>query len=108
MRPQSGLPAIGSDTAEPLFLGLPLKALAELWSSGSSRKIDGRLHERILRRLDRPDAATTVKEIDVPGFDFHPLHGKPQRYSVHVNRTWGLTFEFAGGDALRVDLEHYH
>jgi len=84
------------------------KALAELWSSGSSRKINSRLHERIVRRLDRLDAATSVKQMDVPGFDFHPLHGKPQRYSVHVNGPWCLTFEFEGGDALRVDLEQYH
>lgn len=75
---------------------------------GSSRKIDGRLYERILRRLDRLDAATTVKEMDVPGFDLHPLHGQPQRYSVHVNGPWCLRFECAGGDALRVDLEQYH
>lgn len=84
------------------------KALAELWSSGSSRKIDGRLHERILRRLDRLDSATSVKQMDMPGFDFHPLRGKPQRYSVHVNGPWCLTFEFEGVDALRVDLEQYH
>ncbi|MHB1530501.1 MAG: type II toxin-antitoxin system RelE/ParE family toxin [Acidiferrobacteraceae bacterium] len=84
------------------------KALAELWSTGSTRKIDRRLHERILRRLDRSDAATMVEEMDVPGFDFHPLHGRPQRYSVHVNGPWCLTFEFTGGDALRMDLEQYH
>ena len=84
------------------------KALAALWSTGSTRKIDHRLHERILRRLDQLDAATTVKEMDVPGFDFHPLHGRPQRYSVHINGPWCLTFEFAEGDALRVDLEQYH
>ena len=64
--------------------------------------------ERILRRLDRLDAAATAKEMDVPGFDFHSLHGKPQRYSVHVNGPWCITFEFNGGDALRVDLEQYH
>ena len=84
------------------------KALAELWSTGSTRKIDRRLHERILRRLDRLDAATMVKEMGVPGFDFHPVHGRLQRYSVHVNGPWCLTFEFTGGDALRVDLEQYH
>ena len=83
------------------------KALADLWSTGSSRKIDGRLHERILRRLDRLDAAATVQEMGVPGFDFPPLHGKPQRYSVHVNGPWCLTFEFDSGDELRVDLEQY-
>jgi proteic killer suppression protein len=46
--------------------------------------------------------------MDAPGFDFHPLHGKPQRYSVHVNGPWCLPFEFEGRDALRVDLEQYH
>jgi len=84
------------------------KALAELWSSGASRKIDSKLHERILRRLDRLDAATSVKQMDVPGFDFHPLHGKPQRYSVHVSGPWCLTFAFERGDAIRIDLEQYH
>ena len=84
------------------------KARAELWSSGSSRKIDSRLHERILRRLDRLDAATSVQQMDVPGFDYHSLHGKPRRYSVHVNGPWCLTFEFERGDALRVDLRQYH
>ena len=83
------------------------KALAELRSTGSTRKIDRKLHERTLRRLDRLDAATMAKEMDVPGFDFHPLHGRPQRYSVHVNGPRCLTFEFTGGDALRVDLEQY-
>ena len=84
------------------------KALAGLWWSGSSRKIDSRLHERILRRLDRLDASTSVQQMDVPGFDYHSLHGKPRRYSVHVNGPWYLTFEFERGDALRVDLEQYH
>ena len=84
------------------------KALAGLWSSGSSRKIDSRLHERILRRLDRLDAAASVQQMDVPGFDYHSLHGKPRRYSVHVNGPWYLTFEFERGDALRVDLRQYH
>ena len=44
----------------------------------------------------------------VPGFDFHPLKGKPQRYSIHVNGPWCLTFEFEGGDCLRTDFEQYH
>lgn len=84
------------------------KALVAPWSSRSSRKIDGRLCERILRRLDRLDAATAVEQMDVPGFDFQPLRGKPRRHSVYVNGPWCLTFEFEGGDALRADLEQYH
>ncbi|TMJ77246.1 MAG: hypothetical protein E6G91_02865 [Alphaproteobacteria bacterium] len=47
--------------------------------------------------------------MDIPGFDFHALHGhRPTRYTVHVNGPWCITFEFKDGDALRVDLEQYH
>jgi toxin HigB-1 len=84
-------------------------ALADLWSNGRSSKIDKRLHGRILLRLDRLDVASTVAEMNVPGFDFHPLRGfTPTRYTVHVNGPWCITFEFADGDATRVDLEQYH
>ena len=85
------------------------KSLAELWSSGSTSKIDRRLHERILLRLDRLDACTTASEMNLPGFDFHALKGfLPTRYTVHVNGPWCLTFEFTDSDASRVDLEQYH
>jgi hypothetical protein len=47
------------------------------------------MHERILRRLDRLDAAAMLQEMNIPGFDFHALRGfKPTRYSVHVNGPW--------------------
>lgn len=83
------------------------KALAELWSDGRS-KIDKKMHERIFRRLDRLEEAVVAEEMNVPGFDFHPLQGKPKRYSVHVNGPWCITFEFIDGDAYRVDFEQYH
>ncbi len=49
------------------------------------------------------------KDMDLPGFDFHPLKGfKPTRYTVHVNGPWCITFEFEKGDAYRLDLEQDH
>lgn len=85
------------------------KALADLWEKGRTAKIDRRMHERILRRLDRLDVAATPEEMNLPGFDFHPLRGfKPTRYSVHVNGPWCITFAFDYGDAVRVDFEQYH
>lgn len=85
------------------------KALAELWSKGRSPKLDKRLAARILRRLDRLDAAVVAEEMNLPGFDFHALRGrKPMRYTIHVNGPWCITFEFEGGNAHRVDLEQYH
>jgi proteic killer suppression protein len=85
------------------------KALAELWGTGRTAKIDAKMQPRILRRLDRLDVATMPGEMNVPGFDFHPLRGfKPTRYSVHVNGPWCITFEFEDGDACRIDFEQYH
>jgi toxin HigB-1 len=85
------------------------KPLAELWEKGRTSKIDAKMHERVVRRLDRLDAAATPQEMNIPGFDFHALRGfKPTRYSVHVNGPWCITFEFEDGDACRIDFEQYH
>ena len=85
------------------------KALADLWEKGRSAKIDSRMYHRILVRLDRLDVSIKPDEMNLPGFDFHPLRGfKPARYSVHVNGPWCITFEFDDGDVFRVDFEQYH
>ncbi|HYH47675.1 MAG TPA: type II toxin-antitoxin system RelE/ParE family toxin [Thermoanaerobaculia bacterium] len=84
------------------------KGLKELFEMGSSRKVKEDLQSRALRRLDALNQAEDLSELNVPGFDFHPLRGKPQRYSLHVNGPWCITFEWEQGQALRVDLEQYH
>lgn len=85
------------------------KPLADLWHTGKSVKIDVRMHNRILIRLDRLNTATRLQELILPGFDFHALKGfNPTRYTVHVNGPWCITFEFKDGDAYRLDFEQYH
>jgi proteic killer suppression protein len=85
------------------------KALADLFQTGKSRKIDAKMHKRLLVRLDRLDAAERPEDMNLPGFDFHALNGfDPTRYSVHVNGPWCITFEFDGTDATRVYFEQYH
>jgi len=85
------------------------KGLAELWSAGLTAKVDARFHARILIRLEVLDQAKRPADMDVPGYDFHPLRGfKPPRYTVHVNGPWCITFEFEGEDATAVDFEQYH
>lgn len=83
------------------------KELAALWETGTS-KIDKRFYGRITERLDALDAATRPEDMNVPGYNYHPLQGKPIRYTVHVNGPWCITFEFSEGDAYRVDFEQYH
>ncbi|MDO8359431.1 MAG: type II toxin-antitoxin system RelE/ParE family toxin [Devosia sp.] len=85
------------------------KGLSELWSKGTTAKVDSKLHRRILVRLDALDASEHPDDMNVPGFDFHPLRGhSPVRYTVHVNGPWCITFELNGKDANQVDLEQYH
>ena len=84
------------------------KGLAELFEKGSSRKLRQDLQSRSLRRLEVLDQAESLTELNIPGFNFHGLQGIPNRYSIHVNGPWSITFEWEDGDALRVDLEQYH
>ena len=84
------------------------KGLAELFERGRSRKVKPDLRDRCVRRLDALDQAESLQELNLPGFDFHPLRGKPQRYSIHVNGPWCITFEWKEGNATSVDLEQYH
>ncbi len=66
------------------------------------------MQSRCLRRLEALDQAESLFDMNVPGFNFHRLQGVPKRYSVHVNDTWSITFEWAEDEALRVNLEQYH
>ena len=83
------------------------RALNALWHRGDASKIRPDLVERIKRRLSALDSAGRPADMDVPGFDFHRLRGKPVRWSVHINGPWCITFEWEGDDAVRVDLEQY-
>ncbi len=84
------------------------KGLQELFEKGKSAKVQASLVDRIVRRLDAIDIAKTPEALNLPGFDFHPLQGKPKRYSVHVNGPWCITFEWNGENALKINLENYH
>ena len=84
------------------------RGLKELFETGRSRRVRADLQRRAIRRLDTLDSASELVALNIPGFDFHRLRGKPTRYSVHVNGPFCLTFEWEDGDAVRVDLEQYH
>jgi proteic killer suppression protein len=84
------------------------KALRALWETGKSAKLRPDFVERVRARLAILNGAKTLDAFRLPGLDFHALHGKPWRYTVHVNGLWCITFEWRGSDALRVDLEQYH
>jgi proteic killer suppression protein len=84
------------------------RGLKELFETGKSARVRNDLQRRAIVRLDALDAARTLDSLRQPGFDFHALHGNPQRYSIHINGPWCITFEWEGSEAMRVDLEQYH
>jgi proteic killer suppression protein len=84
------------------------KELSQLFELGRSRKVRADLQARCTRRLDVLDQAESLSELNLPGFDSHSLRRKPQRYSIHVNGPWCITFEWKDGQAFRLELEQYH
>jgi proteic killer suppression protein len=59
-------------------------------------------------RLSRLNAARNPEEVNLPGFNFHKLRGKPERYAVAVSGPWRITFAWDGDDVVLVDYEQYH
>lgn len=69
-----------------MIISFKNKDLETLYETGKSRRIDSKLHARILRRLDALDSATKPEDMNLPGFNFHGLSGfSPKRYTVHIN-----------------------
>jgi len=84
------------------------KGLKTLFMAGHSSKVRQDLQKRILRRLDTMDSAGELEDLNIPGFNFHGLEGKPKRYSIHINGPFCLTFEWEDDNIYRIDIENYH
>ncbi len=85
------------------------KGLKRFFESGNKSGIQAAHANRIGRILDRLNSATEAKDMNAPGYDFHPLKGKLAGfYSVHVNGNWTVIFQFENGEASNVDLVDYH
>ncbi|MBI5121602.1 MAG: type II toxin-antitoxin system RelE/ParE family toxin [Rhodospirillales bacterium] len=84
------------------------KGLARLFLDNDPSRVRADLVQRCHTRLRSLHAAQRPEDLNVPGYNFHGLQGKPKRYTIHVNGPWCITFEWEDGYALRVDLEQYH
>ena len=85
------------------------KGLEAFFISGTKKGIIPEHSGKLARILDRLDASTAVKDMDLPGFKLHRLMGKEKNiWSVWVNGNWRITFLFQNGDAFIVDYRDYH
>ena len=85
------------------------KALRRFSEEGDSSKLSVTNVDRLTVMLQRLDGAVEPGDMSLPGWRFHPLKGKMKgRFAVDVSGNWRLTFGWAEGDAVDVDLEDYH
>ena len=85
------------------------KGLARFFETGSKAGVQAQHAERLRLILGRLSAATTPRDMALPGLDLHPLKGdRKGTWAVSVSGNWRVTFKFVGKDADSVDYEDYH
>ena len=85
------------------------KGLRRFYESGSAAGIQPKRAKRLRMVLAALDTAQAIGDMEVPGFNLHPLKGQGKgRWSVRVSGNWRVTFEFRDGHAYVLDYEDYH
>jgi proteic killer suppression protein len=84
------------------------KGLEELYFSGKTRRVGADQIAKCARILQLLDLAMRPEDMNIAGFRFHGLQGKPKRWSVRVTGNYRITFAWLGENALEVDFEDYH
>jgi len=85
------------------------KGLARFFKAGSTAGIQAAHAKRLRLILGRLHAATSPKDMDLPGLRLHELTGnRSGTWSVSVSGNWRVTFVFVAEDAEGVNYEDYH
>jgi proteic killer suppression protein len=85
------------------------KGLKRLHEDDDARGVIGEQTEKLRDILARLDAASTIADLDLPGFRLHSLKGQLRGFwAIVVRANWRVTFRFAEGDAWDVDYVDYH
>lgn len=82
------------------------KGLQAFFETGSRAGIQPHHAARLKRQLSRLDLAKSADDMNVPGWNLHPL--STGHWSVWVNGNWRMTFAFEGTNAVLVDYQDYH
>jgi len=85
------------------------RGLQRYFETGKPKDIPSEMKRRILIRLNVLDRAKELRDLNLPGFDFHSLRGdRKGEFAVKVSGNYRLTFRFESGDVLDLNLEDYH
>ncbi len=85
------------------------KGLERFYNTGSKAGIQPRHANKLRRILTRLEVAACPDDMDLPGFQLHPLIGNRRgTWAVTVQANWRVTFRFIGEDVENVHYEDYH
>jgi len=85
------------------------KGLKRLYESGNASGVKADHVNRLRMLLAALDTAQQISDMNIPGFNLHPLKGRlKNRWSISVSGNWRVTFEFREGNAYILDYEDYH
>jgi proteic killer suppression protein len=85
------------------------RGLQRFYERDDPRGVTNEHVEKLRDILARLDAASSVRDMDLPGFRLHRLKGNWAEYwAVTVRANWRVTFRFEHGEAYDVDYIDYH
>lgn len=85
------------------------KGLARFFKSGNTAGIQAAHAKRLRLILGRLNAASSARDMDLPGLRLHQLTGnRSGTWSVTVSGNWRVTSLFEDGDAELVSYEDDH
>ncbi len=85
------------------------KGLKKLFEEGKAKEVPADMAKRLAVRLDFLNRATILEDLNLPGFDLHPLKGdRKGTFAISVTGNCRMTFTFKDGQADDVNLEDHH
>lgn len=85
------------------------KGLKLFFETGFTAKIQARHEKRLRNMLAVLNAASEIKDVDLPGYRLHSLSGALKgMWSITVNGNWRIIFKFENGNAYIVNYVDYH
>ena len=85
------------------------KGLRRLYEEDDPRGVPAEHLTKLRNILARLDAAVSVEDMDLPGFNLHTLKGQLRGFmAVTVRANWRVIFRFVESNAFEVDYLDYH
>lgn len=76
------------------------------FTAGKRERASAGIERPALLRLDRLDAAQSIRDLDLPGHRLEVLKGdRKGQFSIRVNDQWRLCFRWPKGSPGPVDVE---